>query len=103
MTDQQRDLLDRVHGACTDLVDAGTEVTFTEVAARTGISRATLYRRRELRELIDRHRAQHGEPLTLTTLATQLDQLRQTLEAVAGNVRRHEEELRTLRRATRQR
>jgi CTP-dependent riboflavin kinase len=102
VTDQRTDLHTRVHAACADLNSAGSEVTFTEVAARTGISRATLYRRRELRELIDRHRARHGQALTLTALATQIDHLRQSLEAVAASVRRHEEQLRALNRTTRQ-
>ena len=36
------------------------------------------------------------ESLTLTGLAVQIDQLRSSLEAIAGNVRRHEEQLRRL-------
>jgi AcrR family transcriptional regulator len=93
MPDQPRDLLGHVRAACTELTRTGVDVTFTAIAERTGISRATLYRRRELRELIDRHR-------TPTGLATQVEQLRHSLEAVAAKVRRHEEELRRLRPAT---
>lgn len=94
------DKLERVRRTCTELVRAGQPVTFVEVAARTGITRATLYRRRELRETIERHRDPAGEALTLTGLATQLEQLRRSLEAVASNVRRHEDDLRRLKRAT---
>jgi hypothetical protein len=100
MPGQPRDLLRHVRAACTELTRSGVDVTFTAVAERTGISRATLYRRRELRELIDRHRPPAGQTLTLTGLATQVEQLRHSLEAVAAKVRRHEEELRRLRPAT---
>lgn len=94
------DKLKRVQSVCNQLARAGQPVTFVAVAARTGIPRATLYRQRELRETIDRHRDPTGETLTLTRLATQLEQLQQSLEAVAANVRRHEEDLRRLKRAT---
>jgi len=101
MTDQPRDPLGRVRAACTELARSGADITFTAVAERTHISRATLYRRRELRDLIDRHRTPAGEPLTLTSLATQVEQLRHSLEAVAAKVRRHEETIRRLERAHR--
>jgi hypothetical protein len=86
--------LKAVRAACAELMRAGERVTFPKVAQRTGISRATLYRRRQLRELIDQHRHPPGETLTLTALAAKVDQLQQTLEALAANVRRHEEQLR---------
>ena len=105
MTDQRpnppSDMPTAVRQACTDLARSGQPVTFAEIAARTGISRTTLYRRRDLRALIEDHRDPTGETPTLTALATQLDQLRQSLEAVAANVRRHEEQLRTLKPAKR--
>ena len=94
------DKLERVQSVCSELARAGQPVTFVVVASRTGIPRNSLYRRRELRETIERHRDPTGETLTLTRLATRLEQLQQTLEAVAANVRRHEEELRRLKRAT---
>ena len=47
---------------------------------------------------MEEHRQHTREALTLTGLAVQLDQLRAGMEAVAANVRRHEEELRKLRR-----
>jgi Family of unknown function (DUF6262) len=98
MTNPSRSLEDQVHTACRELTRTGAAATFTAVAAATGISRATLYRRRDLRELIDQHRAQEGQTPTVTALAIQVDQLRQSLEAVAANVRRHEEQLRALKR-----
>jgi predicted DNA-binding transcriptional regulator AlpA len=86
--------LPAVRSACAELLQAGERVTFPRVAERTGISRATLYRQRELRELIDEHRHPSGEPLTVTALAAQIDQLRDTLDALAAKVRHHEEQLR---------
>ena len=91
---------ERVRAACEHLLAAGRDVTFTAVAQTSGISRATCYRDRELRAVIDTYRARHGELLTLTGLADRIDNLSQSLEAVAAKVRRQEEDLRTLKRAT---
>jgi len=77
-------------------VRTGQTITFDTVAQTAEISRATLYRRRELREIVDRYRDPTGQQLTLTQLADQIDQLRDSLEAVAELVRHHEEELRQL-------
>ena len=90
----------RIRAACETLLAAGRDVTFTAIADTSGISRATCYRRRELREIIDRYRSRHGELLTITGLATRLDNLTQALDAVAAKVRRQEEEIRSLKRAT---
>lgn len=86
----------RVERACAELAADGTPITVNAVAARASIGRATLYRRPELRALIDEHRRHTREALTITGLAVQIDQLRTALEAVAANVRRHEEQLRRL-------
>jgi AcrR family transcriptional regulator len=91
----------RVETACAELAAAGQPVTFGQVAARAGISRTTLYRRPDLRALVDEHRARGCDATTLTGLTVQIDQLRHSLEAVAANVRRHEEQLRRLERARR--
>jgi len=91
---------EHVRTACEQLLAAGRDVTFTAVAQTSGISRATCYRDRELRALIDTYRARHGDLLTLTGLADRVDQLTASLEAIATKVRRQEEELRTLRRST---
>jgi hypothetical protein len=88
----------RVRAACEQLLTNGNDVTFAAVAATSQISRATCYRDRELRSIIDTYRARHGEHLTLTTLADRFDNLTQTLEALAAKVRRQEEEIRTLKR-----
>jgi len=88
----------RVESACRELAEAGGNVTFTAVAARAGIAKATLYRRAELRAVVEEHRLSSREAHTLSGIVVELDQLRQGLEALAVKVRRHEEELRSLRR-----
>ena len=88
----------RVEHACQDLLTTGAAITFDAVAAHAGIGRATLYRRPELRAIIEQHRREGREALTLTGLQVQIDQLRLALEAVAAKARRHEEELRHLKR-----
>ena len=50
------DLLARVEAACAALTDAGAPVTFTAVAARTEVAKATLYRRPELRAVVEERR-----------------------------------------------
>ena len=95
------DQLTRIEAACTELAAAGQPVTFREVAARAQISRTTLYRRADLSAVIEEHRARGRDATTLTGLAVQIDQLRRSLEAVAANVRRHEETIRRLERARR--
>lgn len=89
----------RVEHACRHLLTTGDDVTFDAVAAHTGIGRATLYRRPELRAIVEEHRQRGREALTLTGLQVQIDQLRAALEAVAANTRRHEEQLRRLKHA----
>jgi len=91
----------RVEAACAELAAAGQPVTFADVAASTRISRTTLYRRPDLRAVIDDHRAHGRDATTLTGLTIQIDQLRRSLEAVAAKVRRHEETIRRLERARR--
>ena len=90
-----------VRDTCTTIAATGKTVTFTAVAEQTGISRTTLYRRPDLRELIEQHRGTAQNTLAPAQLAAQIDQLRHTLEAIAATVRRHEEQLRALNRARR--
>lgn len=93
----------RVEHACQHLLTTGAAITFDAVAAHTGIGRATLYRRPELRAIIDEHRRHGRDALTLTGLQVQIDQLRLALQAVAANTRRHDEQLRKLNRSSRTR
>jgi AcrR family transcriptional regulator len=97
-----RDELALVEAACAELAAAGQPVTFREVAARARISRTTLYRRDDLRAVVEEHRARGQDASTLTGLAVQIDQLRRSLEAVAAKVRRHEETIRRLDHSRRQ-
>jgi signal transduction protein with GAF and PtsI domain len=90
---------ERARLACEQLLADGRAVTFTGVATASGISRATCYRDREIRAVIDTYRARDGELLTITRLADRIDQLNASLEALAAKVRRQEEELRSLKRA----
>jgi hypothetical protein len=90
------DLVTSVEQACTQLLDDGVPVTFTAVASRIPVSKATLYRRPELRSIIEEHRTRDREANTLTGLTVQLGHLHHGLEAVAAKVRRHEELLRDL-------
>ena len=90
-----------VRDACARLASTGKAVTFTAVAEQTGISRTTLYRRHDLRELIDQHRKPGDGQLSPAQMAAQIDQLRHALEATAARVRRHEEQIRSLNRTKR--
>jgi hypothetical protein len=49
-------ILNRVERACAQLHRDGKKVTFTAVAAATGLGRTTLYRDPTLRAVIDQHR-----------------------------------------------
>jgi hypothetical protein len=97
-----RDRVSQVEAACAQLAAAGQPVTFEQIAARAQISRTTLYRRADLRAVIEEHRARGRDATTLSGLAVQIDQLRRSLEAVAAKVRRHEETIRSLERARRE-
>jgi len=89
---------DVVEATCAELAAAGQPVTFREVAARAQISRITLYRRADLRAVVEEHRAR--DATTVSVLTVQIDQLRRSLGAVAAKV--HEETLRRLERARRE-
>jgi len=90
------DLVSRLEQACIELLEAGQPVTFPAVAQRMQIGVATIYRRAELRALVEEHRARGRDALTMTGLAIQLDQLRRGVDAIAEKVRRHEESIRRL-------
>jgi hypothetical protein len=90
------ELVGCVETALRDLASAGRPVTFTDVAATAGLGRATLYRNPTLRALVEEHRARQREARTLSGLSTEILHLRTALEAVATNVRGHEERLRHL-------
>ncbi len=85
-----------VEQACAELLADQQPVTFTQVAARSGLGRTTLYRNPTLRALIEEHRQHASNAGTLTGLATDIAALRTALEAVAVRVRHHEEQLRRI-------
>ncbi|MGA3221014.1 MAG: hypothetical protein ABSE77_18375 [Acidimicrobiales bacterium] len=85
-----------VEAACVALASEGRPVTFKEVATRCGTSRNTLYRRADLRALVEDHRARGKGATALSALTVQVDQLRRALEALAAKVRHHEEVLRRI-------
>lgn len=97
MTPQQR--RQHVEDACAAIILAGQQVTFDDIAARTGLGRATLYRNPDLRRIIEEHRARGKEAHTLSGLTTEIAHLRIAVDALATTVRGHEEELRRLRKS----
>jgi hypothetical protein len=98
MTPEER--RQHVEDVCAAIILEGQPVTFDEVAARSGLARATLYRNPDLRAIVEEHRTRGREAHTLSGLSTEIAHLRTALDAIATNVRRHEEELRRLRRTT---
>ncbi|MEV6928136.1 DUF6262 family protein [Dactylosporangium sp. NPDC051485] len=90
------DTIHRVEQACADLIADHQPVTFTQVAARSGLGRTTLYRNPTLRALIEEHRHRTTHAGTLTGLAADIAALRTALEVVATRVRHHEEQLRRI-------
>lgn len=94
------ELVTRVEQACAQLIEQDVPITFAEVATRARTSKATLYRRAELRSIIEEHRTRDREARTLSGLVVELDLLRQGLEAVAARVRHQEEILRDIQRRT---
>jgi hypothetical protein len=103
MRAEEDDVVAAVERACAELAVAGRPISFHEVAVLAGTSRTTLYRRPDLRALVEDHRSRGREANTLSGLTVQIDQLRRGLEAVAGKVRRHEEAIRRLERRSRSR
>jgi hypothetical protein len=94
MTDSNT--LNRVERACAQLHRDGHTVTFTAIAARTGLGRSTLYRNPIIRAVIETHRHRTADSGTLAGLTDEIATLRTALDALADKVRRHDEQLRRL-------
>ena len=90
------DAISNVERACAELIANHQPVTFTQVAARTGLPRTTLYRNPSLRALVEEHRHRAAQAGTLTGLAHDIATLQTAVEAIASRVRRHEEQLRQI-------
>jgi hypothetical protein len=88
--------LNRVERACAQLHHEGKPVTFTAVAATTGLGRTTLYRNPTLRAVIEEHRHRTASSGTVAGLTDEITTLRAAVDALATKVRRHEEQLRRL-------
>ncbi|BAS16371.1 hypothetical protein AHiyo8_46740 [Arthrobacter sp. Hiyo8] len=88
--------LNRVERACAELLRNGQAVTFTAVAAHTGLGRTTLYRDAMLRGIIEENRHRAAARGTLTGLTDEIATLRAVIDTLATSVRRHEEQLRKL-------
>ena len=63
MTHEQR--RQDVEDACAAIILEGQHVTFDDIAARTGLGPATLYRNSDLRRIIEEHRTR-GKEVGLT-------------------------------------
>ncbi|HET9564916.1 MAG TPA: DUF6262 family protein [Mycobacterium sp.] len=88
--------LNRVERACAQLHHEGHTVTFTAVAARTGLGRSTLYRNPTIRAVIEEHRHRTATSGTVAGLTDEIATLRTAIDALADKVRRHDEQLRQL-------
>ena len=95
-----KETLAKVEHACAELLRDAELITFPAVAKRSGISRTTLYRDENLRTVVEEHRQRGRAPRTLSGVVSEVQHLRDALEAIAERVRRHEEQLRRLRRST---
>jgi hypothetical protein len=85
-----------VEQACAELLAGQQPVTFTPVAARSGLGRTSLYRNPTLRALVEEHRQHASNARTLTGLASDIAALRTALEVITVRVRHHEEQLRRI-------
>ena len=88
--------LNRVERACAQLHHEGHAITFTAVAARTGLGRSTLYRNPTIRAVIEEHRHRTATSGTVAGLTDEIATLRTAIDALADKVRRHDEQLRQL-------
>ncbi|HZP97442.1 MAG TPA: hypothetical protein VFC31_14075 [Candidatus Limnocylindria bacterium] len=88
------EIVRRVERTLAQLARAREPITFVTVAAKAHVGRATLYRDPTLRALVNEHRSRGREAHTLSDLASEVAQLRTSVEAIATKVRRHDETLR---------
>lgn len=88
--------LNRVERACAQLHHDGHTVTFTAVAARTGLGRSTLYRDPTIRAVIETQRLRAADSGSLAGLTDEIATLRAAVDVLADKVRRHDEQLRQL-------
>ena len=82
---------DKVEDAGAAIILAGQPVTFNDVAGRTGLGRATLYRNPDLRAIIEEHRPGQGSTHPRPA-SREIAHLRSRWRPSPATVRRHEEE-----------
>ena len=92
------DLVVRVESAIAELARSDRPVTFTAVADRAGVARATLYRNPTLRAIVNERRIRQLDAHSLSGLGAEVSHMLTALEAMAERVRDHEERLRLLER-----
>ncbi|WP_298347775.1 hypothetical protein [Ferrimicrobium sp.] len=88
--------LTKVDQACAGLVALEQVVTFAEVARRAKVTRNSLYRNPELRQMVEGYRTISKRSHTFIELSAQVEELRGLIDAVATKVRHHEEQIRHL-------
>ncbi|MCX2746273.1 DUF6262 family protein [Arthrobacter sp. MI7-26] len=72
--------LNTVERACAKLLRNGQAVTFTAVAAHTGLGRTTLYRDSMIRGVIEENRHRAAASVTITGLTDEIATLRAEID-----------------------
>ena len=96
----QKETLAKIDLSCREIIEEDQVVTFTEVARRAHVTRNSLYRNPELRQVVEEYRSVSRSSHTFIELSAQLEELRRNVELIADKVRHHEEQIRRLSRAT---
>jgi len=94
-----KEILTKVDQACTEIVALDRVVTFAEVARRAHVTRNSLYRNPELRQMVEGYRMNSKHSHTFIELSAQVEELQTMVDAVATKVRHHEEQIRHLNQA----
>lgn len=88
-------MLNQIERACADLARDGHPITIAAVAEHAGLARSTIYRRPELRTIIEHHQ-QTVPDGTITAITDELQTLRATVQTLADTVRHHDAQIRRL-------
>lgn len=91
-----KETLAKVDQACAEIVALDQVVTFAEVSRRAKVTRNSLYRNPELRQMVEDYRTISKRSHTFIELSAQVEELRDLIDAVATKVRHHEEQIRHL-------
>jgi|AOMP01.1.fsa_nt_gi hypothetical protein len=88
-----KETLTKVDQACSAIAALDQVVTFAEVARRAQVTRNSLYRNPELRQMVEGYRTISKRSHTFIELSAQVEELRGMIDAVATTVRHHEEQI----------